>query len=148
MADGIDMKEIDLKMSGENSQATTKKLIYCSDGQLDEDELQGEDDDLVDNWDFLEMLTLEGAPSEMNWAKWAAYKAGRGLGHTLKTLEGWGEWLANEFGITEPLYQDIIDMHKRTMEDAGEPITGKPELLEQAVRTEPAQRMKQDPSHC
>ena len=42
MTDEVDMKEIDLKMSGENSQAAEKKLIYCSDGQIDEDELLSE----------------------------------------------------------------------------------------------------------
>lgn len=55
-------------------------------------------------------MTLQGKPEEMSWAKWIMYKTGRGVGHTLAYLESWGEVIAKEFGITEPIHQDILDL--------------------------------------
>ena len=55
-------------------------------------------------------MTLQGKPEEMSWAKWIMYKTGRGVGHTLAYLESWGEAIAKEFGITEPIHQDILDL--------------------------------------
>jgi len=66
-----------------------------------------------EKWDFLDMMTLEGKPEDMSWTKWITYKTGRGVGHTLVYLESWGEAIAKEFGLTEPEYQDVIDMHER-----------------------------------
>lgn len=132
----LGLVEINLK-SEKTEENKTGRLIHCSDGVIHEDELM-DDEDLVDDWDWLEMMTLEGKPEEMPWIKWGIYKAARGVGHTLTYLESWGESVAKEFGITEPAYQDVIDMHNRIMEDAGEPITGLPEPLSDPVQREPS----------
>lgn len=63
--------------------------------------------------DWLELLTIDEPSNEqkMSYPWWATFKAARGLGHVLKYMDSWGEWLAEEFGLLRPVYQDLIDQH-------------------------------------
>ena len=58
------------------------------------------------------MMTLSGSENTMNYPYWFLYKGARAIGHTLQYMDSWGEFFANEFGLTAPLYQDLIDQHK------------------------------------
>ena len=72
--------------------------------------LNSEDEHHVD---WLELLTIDEPSNEqkMSYPWWATFKAARGLGHVLKYMDSWGEWLADEFGLLRPVYQDLIDQH-------------------------------------
>ena len=56
-------------------------------------------------------MTLSGKPEHMSWLWWSVYKGARALGHVLQGMNNWGEWFADEIGITRPMYQDLIDQH-------------------------------------
>ena len=57
-------------------------------------------------------MTLEGKPEQMSWFWWSVYKGARAIGHTLQYMNSWGEWFADEIGITRPMYEDLINQHK------------------------------------
>ena len=69
--------------------------------------------------DWLELLTIDEPSNEqkMSYPWWATFKAARGLGHVLKYMDSWGEWLADEFGLLRPVYQDLIDQHAELVSD-------------------------------
>ena len=63
-------------------------------------------------------MTLAGEPEKMSWAKWAAYKAGRAAGHTLKYMDSWGESLADDFGLNKDPYKELIDRHNELVSNS------------------------------
>ena len=68
-----------------------------------------ESESLEVNW--LQLMTLDGKPEHMSWLWWSVYKGARAFGHILQGMNNWGEWFADEIGITRPMYQDLIDQH-------------------------------------
>jgi len=127
--DNRDMTEIKLDSVAEMDQKdekikirTPKRIVHCSDGVYEE--YSDEEDEDEHHVDWLELLTIDEPTNEqkMSYPWWATFKAARGLGHVLKYMDSWGEWLADEFGLLRPVYQDLIDQHAELMEDAGVPI--------------------------
>jgi len=122
------MSEVELDINSSKTEVkirTPKRIVHCSDGVYEE---YSEDEDDAEqsldiNW--LQMMTLDGKPDSMSWLWWSVYKGARALGHTLQSMNNWGEWFADEIGITRPVYQDLIDQHNELMEDAGIPVDEK-----------------------
>ena len=65
------------------------------------------------NW--LQLMTLDGKPDSMSWLWWTVFKGARALGHVLQAMNGWGEWFADELGLTRA-DQLLIDQHKELVE--------------------------------
>ncbi|XP_022329318.2 protein FAM177A1-like [Crassostrea virginica] len=85
-----------------------RRLIYCSDGVLEEYSTDEEDEKPPE-------LTVN--PKELTWMPWFWYYMVTAAKGTLYVADSCGERLASFFGITTPKYQYAIDEYYRLKEE-------------------------------
>ncbi|XP_055332600.1 protein FAM177B-like [Paramacrobiotus metropolitanus] len=104
------IRELRESMAAKEDTSGHSRIIHCSDGTINLDELEDDDEETKEMGPVVD-------PKTLTWAPWAWYQALNVGGKVLKVCDFLGEHLADFFGITTPKYQLEIDERLAMIEE-------------------------------